>query len=66
MMHVTIEGLDQGSIDVELQSIPREGEFIRLLYGADAEVYGKVESVNHYVNQHANEHKIRITIRPID
>ena len=65
-MHVSIEGLDQGTIEVELQSIPREGESIRILYGSDAEVFGKVTEINHYVNQHAGEHKIRISIRPID
>ncbi|ENV32053.1 hypothetical protein [Acinetobacter gerneri] len=64
-MRVEIEGLQQGSIEVELQSIPRIGETVKVMYGADAEVKGEVTEVNHYINQHANEHKVILTIRPL-
>ena len=42
-MRVEIEGLQQGSIEVELQILPRIGETIKVMYGADAEVKGEVE-----------------------
>lgn len=64
-MRVEIEGLQQGSIEVELQAIPRIGETVKVMYGADAEVKGEVTEVNHYINQHANEHKVILTIRPL-
>ncbi|MCH4245306.1 hypothetical protein [Acinetobacter gerneri] len=64
-MRIEIEGLQQGSIEVELQSIPRIGETVKVMYGADAEVKGEVTEVNHYINQHANEHKVILTIRPL-
>ncbi|WP_173911505.1 hypothetical protein [Acinetobacter sp. Marseille-Q1618] len=64
-MRVEIEGLQQGSIEVELQIIPRIGETVKVMYGADAEVKGEVTEVEHYINQHANEQKVILTIRPI-
>nr|WP_174506691.1 hypothetical protein [Acinetobacter sp. Marseille-Q1620] len=63
-MLVEIKGLEQGTIEVKLDIIPREGEHLKIMYGADAEVEGVVASVNHYINQHADEHKIFITIKP--
>ena len=65
-MHVTIEGLDQGTIEVQLEILPREGEYLKIMYGADAAIEGQVASVNHYINQHANEHKVRISLKPIN
>ena len=65
-MHVTIEGLDQGMIEVQLEILPSEGEYLKIMYGADAEIEGQVASVNHYINQHANEQKVRISLKPIN
>lgn len=65
-MLVEIDGLQQGSIEVELNIIPRQGEILKVLYGADAEIKGEVKSIEHYINQHANEHKVTLTIRPIE
>ncbi len=64
-MRVEIEGLQQGSIEVELAIIPRVGETVKVMYGADAEVKGEVTAVEHYINQHANDQKVILTIRPI-
>lgn len=64
-MRVEIEGVPQGSIEVELQLLPRIGETIKVLYGTDAEVKGQVTGLEHYINQHANEHKVILTIRPV-
>lgn len=65
-MLVEITGLDQGTIEVKLDIIPREGERLKVMYGADAEVEGEVASVSHYINQHADEHKVFIALRPIN
>ncbi|MDM1756974.1 MULTISPECIES: hypothetical protein [Acinetobacter] len=65
-MLVAIQGLDQGTIDVNLDVLPREGEYLKIVYGADAEVEGEVASINHYINQHADEHKITIVLKPIN
>ena len=56
-MLAEITGMGQGSITVELQMIPRKGESVKIMYGPDAELEGEVVSVNHYINQHANQHK---------
>lgn len=64
-MRVEIEGVSQGSIEVELQLLPRIGETIKVMYGADAEVKGEVIGLQHYINQHADEHKVILTIRPV-
>lgn len=63
-MLIEINGLNQGSIEVELQVIPRVGEHLKVLYGADAEVKGTVTVVEHYINQHDNQQKVILTIRP--
>lgn len=65
-MLVEIDGLQQGSIEVELNIIPRQGEILKVMYGADAEIKGEVQLIEHYINQHANEHKVTLTIRPIE
>ncbi|MDM1245816.1 hypothetical protein ACFODO_02720 [Acinetobacter sichuanensis] len=65
-MLVTIQGLDQGAIEVKLDVLPREGEYLKIVYGADAEVEGEVASINHYINQHADEHKVTIALKPIN
>ncbi len=64
-MRVEIEGLQQGSIEVELAIIPRIGETVKVMYGADAEVKGEVTAVEHYINQHANDQKVILSIRPL-
>ena len=64
-MRVEIQGVPQSGIEVELQLLPRIGETIKVMYGADAEVQGQVTGLEHYINQHANEHKVILTIRPI-
>lgn len=64
-MRVEIEGVSQGFIEVELQLLPRIGETIKVMYGADAEVKGEVIGLQHYINQHADEHKVILTIRPV-
>ncbi|WP_445116442.1 hypothetical protein [Acinetobacter sp. WZC-1] len=63
-MQVHIEGLDQGAIEVTLEVLPRQGEYLKIMYGPDAEVEGEVASVSHYINQHANEQKVTITLKP--
>ena len=65
-MHVEIEGLAQGKIEVELNVLPRVGEHIQVMYGADAEIKGEVTEIEHCINQHANTQKITLTIRPLD
>ncbi|MBI0393370.1 hypothetical protein [Acinetobacter bereziniae] len=64
-MRVEIAGLQQGAIEVELQLLPRIGETLKVMYGADAEVKGEVTAVEHYINQHANEHKVILKISPL-
>ncbi|KAF1022830.1 MAG: hypothetical protein GAK29_03087 [Acinetobacter bereziniae] len=64
-MRVEIASLQQGAIEVELQLLPRIGETLKVMYGADAEVKGEVTAVEHYINQHANDHKVILTIRPL-
>ena len=64
-MRVEIEGVPQGSIEVELQLLPRIGETIKVMYGTDAEVKGEIIGLQHYINQHADEHKVILTIRPV-
>ncbi|RKG33282.1 hypothetical protein [Acinetobacter tianfuensis] len=65
-MLAEITGMGQGSITIELQMIPRKGESVKIMYGADAQLEGEVVSVNHYINQHANEHKVQLKIRPFN
>ncbi|MFW2078592.1 hypothetical protein ACG94X_12880 [Acinetobacter sp. ULE_I010] len=64
-MRVEIEGVSQGSIEVQLQLLPRIGETIKVMYGADAEVKGEIIGLQHNINQHADEHKVILTIRPV-
>ena len=63
-MLAEITGIEQGSISVNLEMIPRSGESVKILYGPDAQLEGQVIAVNHYINQHADEHKVMIQIRP--
>ena len=65
-MHVEIEGLAQGKIEVELNVLPRVGEHIQVMYGADAEIKGEVTEIEHYIKQHANTQKITLSMRPLD
>lgn len=65
-MLAEITGLGQGRITVNLEMIPRQGESVKILYGPDAQLEGEVVSVNHYINQHADEHKVQIKIRPFN
>lgn len=65
-MHVEIDGLAQGKIEVELSVLPRLGERLKVMYGADAEIKGEVTAIEHYINQHANEQKVILTIRALD
>ena len=65
-MLAEITGMGQGSITVELQMNPRKREAVKIMYGPDAEREGEVVSVNHYINQHANQHKVQIKIRPFN
>ena len=65
-MLAEITGMGQGSITVELQMIPRKGESVKIMYGPDAELEGEVVSANHYINQHANHHKVQIKIQPFN
>lgn len=65
-MLVEIIGLSQGTIEVELQVIPRVGEHLKVLYGPDAEVEGTVTVVEHYINQHDQQQKVILTIRPVN
>lgn len=65
-MKVDIHGVQQGSIEVELTVLPRIGETIKVMYGADAEVKGEVIEIEHYINQHADQHKVTLTIRVKD
>lgn len=64
-MRVEIQGVPQSGIEVELQLLPRIGEMIKVMYGADAEVKGQVIGLEHYINQHGDEHKVILMIRPI-
>ncbi|MCH7392228.1 hypothetical protein [Acinetobacter dispersus] len=63
-MLVSVEGLEQGAIEVELSIVPRKGETIRIFYGPDAEVDGEIENVHHVINQHDGGHKVILKIRP--
>ena len=64
-MRVEIEGIQQGSIEVELEILPKIGETIKVVYGMDAEVHGEVTQVEHYINQYVSEQKVTLTIRPL-
>ena len=63
-MLVEIHGVRQGAIEVKLQVIPRVGEYVKVLYGPDAEVNGTVVEIEHYINQHDDEQKVILTINP--
>ena len=63
-MRVEINGLSQGSVEVKLQILPRIGESVKVLYGPDAEVKGTVTAIEHYINQHDDEQKVILTIKP--
>lgn len=65
-MLAEIKGMGQGSITIELQMIPRKGESVKIMYGVDAQLEGEVVSINHYINQHANDHRVQIEIRPFN
>lgn len=65
-MLAEIRGMGQGSITVELQMIPRKGESVKIMYGADAQLEGEVVSVNHYINQHRDEYRVQLEIRPFN
>ena len=65
-MLAEIVGMGQGSITVELEMIPRIGEAVKIMYGADAELEGEVVSVSHYINQHVDQHRVRLEIRPFN
>ena len=41
-MLAEITGMGQGSITVELQMIPRKGESVKIMYGPDAELEGRL------------------------
>ena len=64
-MRVDIHGVQQGKIKIKIMKLNRIGETIRVMYGADAEVTGEVIGLEHYINQHANDHSVILTIRPI-
>jgi hypothetical protein len=42
-MLVSVEGLQQGAFETEMSMLPRKGETIRIFYGLDAEVEGKLK-----------------------
>ena len=63
-MKVLVEGIEQGSIEIELGLLPRLGESVRIFYGPDAEVEGEIENVHHVINQHDGGHKVILKIRP--
>lgn len=65
-MLAEIVGMNQARITVKLEMIPRIGESVKIMYGPDAQLEGEVVEVQHYINQHADEHKVRIEIRPFN
>lgn len=65
-MLAEIVGVDQARITVKLEMIPRIGESVKIMYGPDAQLEGEVVALQHYINQHADEHKVRIEIRPFN
>ena len=65
-MLVDVVGMNQGNIAVELEMIPRKGEAVKIMYGADAQIEGEVVSVSHYINQHADQHRVTLEIRPFN
>ena len=65
-MLAEIVGMNQARITVKLEMIPRIGESVKIMYGPDAQLEGEVVAVQHYINQHAVEHKVRIEIRPFN
>ena len=65
-MLAEIVGVNQGRITVKLEMIPRIGESVKIMYGPDAQLEWEVVAVQHYINQHADEHKVRIEIRPFN
>ncbi|TCB78804.1 hypothetical protein [Acinetobacter sp. ANC 4173] len=65
-MLAEIVGVNQARITVKLEMIPRIGESVKIMYGPDAELEGEVVAVQHYINQHADKHQVRIEIRPFN
>lgn len=65
-MLAEIVGMNQARITVKLEMIPRIGESVKIMYGPDAQLEGEVVAVQHYINQHADGHKVRIEIRPFN
>lgn len=63
-MKVLVEGIEQGSIEIELGLLPRLGESVRIFYGPDAEIEGLVEGVHHVIDQHDGGHHVIIKIKP--
>jgi len=64
-MRVEIQGLQQGAIEVELQLLPRVGEILQVMYGADAQIKCEIRAVEHFVNQYDNSQKTTLMIRPL-
>lgn len=65
-MLAEIVGVNQARITVKLEMIPRIGESVKIMYGPDAQLEGEVVAVQHYINQHADKHQVRIEIRPFN
>lgn len=64
-MKIEIDGIAQGTIELDVAILPREGERLKIFYGPDADVEGIVQSIGHTINQHDGSHQITVTIEPV-
>ncbi|WP_347453099.1 hypothetical protein [Acinetobacter thermotolerans] len=64
MMRVEIIGLERGSFEVELEILPREGEYLKFVDEAGAEVEAEIAAITHYIYTSTQEQQIKIELRP--
>ncbi len=64
-MQVEITGLEQGSILVEFQVLPREGEYLKIQQN-DGIIEAEVASVTHSISTDSQQQHIKIALKPIN
>lgn len=65
-MRVEIIGLNEGSIEIDLAVIPREGEYLRFEDEGGQEVEAEIAAITHYIHTTQHTQRIKIELRPIN
>ncbi|KGT47589.1 hypothetical protein GW12_13630 [Acinetobacter sp. HR7] len=63
-MRVEIIGLEHGSFEIELEVLPREGEYLRFVDEAGIEVEAEIAAITHYIYTSTQKQHIKIELRP--